>query len=604
MAKILGIVPYPEMKELVSKVASERNDIEADIYVGDYRDCIRILEENLSKNFEAILSRGATADELKKRIHYIPVVDIPVSAFDLIAAVRLAKSSGGSFAAVVFPSLAAELRKLKDLTKDDFPVYSVSSEKETVEVLKSLKAEGCGMVLCGAVAYEHASLMGMPSILITSGRDCISRALDDAVQYARYNQKIHEELYFYKNILRAHERQTVILQEDGQILFTTESYPLAETLCGHSRKEIRLAAKYGKCSFYKVLDDTRYSVDCEKTEYDGRPCFTLMFVRTKIPVRIDRHGITYTDLRTIKTEVAASILPRFFNDEDLRTLQTLSRSRSPILITGESDCYKSIIAEYLYVSDTRKAAPLIIIDFAALDITGWQFLMANDHSPLNENGCTVLVKNVAFLDGTKRMAFLNCIQQNLFCRRNRVIFVHTAADDPDIVRFVSQLVQKTYSQIFEVPPLRKRLSALGTFLSADLNRKNQASGEHVTEADPEVYEVLQSYHWPYNYKQLERVMERLYDSAADGKITREMAEAALQAEELLEVKETGRAREENGQPRIDYSRPLDEITRSVVLHVLDECGGNQRAAARRLQISRTTLWRMLKEAEEQKHKLP
>ena len=46
---------------------------------------------------------------------------------------------------------------------------------------------------------------------------------------------------------------------------------------------------------------------------------------------------------------------------------------------------------------------------------------------------------------------------------------------------------------------------------------------------------------------------------------------------------------------IDLSLPLEDIIRNIVMEVLEECGGNQRAAARRLQISRTTLWRMLKD---------
>ena len=40
--------------------------------------------------------------------------------------------------------------------------------------------------------------------------------------------------------------------------------------------------------------------------------------------------------------------------------------------------------------------------------------------------------------------------------------------------------------------------------------------------------------------------------------------------------------------------PLQEIDRDVALRVLEESGGNQTAAAKRLGISRTTLWRLLK----------
>ena len=38
---------------------------------------------------------------------------------------------------------------------------------------------------------------------------------------------------------------------------------------------------------------------------------------------------------------------------------------------------------------------------------------------------------------------------------------------------------------------------------------------------------------------------------------------------------------------------LEEINGQIVRRVLEECGGNQTQAAKRLGICRTTLWRML-----------
>ncbi len=46
---------------------------------------------------------------------------------------------------------------------------------------------------------------------------------------------------------------------------------------------------------------------------------------------------------------------------------------------------------------------------------------------------------------------------------------------------------------------------------------------------------------------------------------------------------------------INLKRPLEEIEKEIVQTVLRENNGNQTAAARQLGISRTTLWRMVKE---------
>ena len=52
---------------------------------------------------------------------------------------------------------------------------------------------------------------------------------------------------------------------------------------------------------------------------------------------------------------------------------------------------------------------------------------------------------------------------------------------------------------------------------------------------------------------------------------------------------------EDSSAPLDLNRTLDEISRDVIRRVLEELGGNRSAAARRLGISRTTLWRLMQE---------
>ena len=45
---------------------------------------------------------------------------------------------------------------------------------------------------------------------------------------------------------------------------------------------------------------------------------------------------------------------------------------------------------------------------------------------------------------------------------------------------------------------------------------------------------------------------------------------------------------------LNLNQTLEMINKEIALSVLEECDGNQTAAARRLGVSRTTLWRMLR----------
>ena len=53
-------------------------------------------------------------------------------------------------------------------------------------------------------------------------------------------------------------------------------------------------------------------------------------------------------------------------------------------------------------------------------------------------------------------------------------------------------------------------------------------------------------------------------------------------------------RAENAAAPLDINRTLEEINQDIALRVIQETGGNQTAAAKRLGISRTTLWRLVK----------
>ena len=50
---------------------------------------------------------------------------------------------------------------------------------------------------------------------------------------------------------------------------------------------------------------------------------------------------------------------------------------------------------------------------------------------------------------------------------------------------------------------------------------------------------------------------------------------------------------ENRSPQIDFDGTLDQINQEIICHILEEENGNQSRTARRLGISRTTLWRLL-----------
>ena len=110
-------------------------------------------------------------------------------------------------------------------------------------------------------------------------------------------------------------------------------------------------------------------------------------------------------------------------------------------------------------------------------------------------------------------------------------------------------------------------------------------------AEPEAIHLLQSFPWPHNYVQFQRVIEELA-AAAEQTITAQSVREILQRESYGN---THTSRMGDMFEPLDLSQTLEQISRDVALRVLAETNGNQSAAAKRLEISRTTLRRLIKQ---------
>ena len=104
--------------------------------------------------------------------------------------------------------------------------------------------------------------------------------------------------------------------------------------------------------------------------------------------------------------------------------------------------------------------------------------------------------------------------------------------------------------------------------------------------------LLQGFQWPHNYTQFRRVLGELAVTAPGQAIPAESVRQLLRKERHVGAFSL---RAENAAVPLDLGRTMEEINQDIAHRVLEETGGNQTAAAKRLGISRTTLWRLLKD---------
>lgn len=291
-----------------------------------------------------------------------------------------------------------------------------------------------------------------------------------------------------------------------------------------------------------------------------------------------------------------------------RMVRTAAPARGGILIRGESGTGKNVLARAIHQESPRSSGPFLIFNCASVpnEFVLMELLGVEDGPPGNGlggrpskfelvQGGTLYFQNVDQLPLQAQTILLNVIDLGIVVRlgSGRPIPVDVrviASTDADLKKLVAEgnfrpdLYYRLSPFEIELPPLRERKGDIPLLAERILERHNSQHGKALT-LDPDVMPLLKKYPWPGNIRELEAVLERAVIQAGDA-----AAISAAHLPEHVRNGENGRAR---GAAEIQ-AVPLVEMEREAILAAAQEFGGNLSQMARRLGLSRTTIWRKMK----------
>jgi nitrogen regulation protein NR(I) len=301
-------------------------------------------------------------------------------------------------------------------------------------------------------------------------------------------------------------------------------------------------------------------------------------------------------------------------------------SPSTVLITGESGTGKELIAKALHRGSSRRDKPLIKVNCAAIpkdlvesELFGYErgaFTGAVSSKPGRfelADGGTLFLDEIGEIPVEIQVKLLRALQESEFERVGgiktlRVDVRLIAATNRDLKqliaegRFREDLYYRLAVVPIALPPLRDRREDVPLLVRHFIEKYNRRLGKRVAGIEPEALQLLATYAWPGNIRELENLMERSV-LFADG----DLIEAAALPDALRE-------RGPGPQPPIAAVGPIGAITapsgasmkeivrqaqqeleRELITRALEETGGNVTRAAKRLQISRKSLQVKMKE---------
>ncbi|HEY3328275.1 MAG TPA: sigma-54 dependent transcriptional regulator [Novimethylophilus sp.] len=297
-----------------------------------------------------------------------------------------------------------------------------------------------------------------------------------------------------------------------------------------------------------------------------------------------------------------------------RLISKVAGTNSTILITGESGTGKGIAARALHEQSPRAAFPFIPVNCGAIP----ENLLESEffgHTKGAFTGADKARKGL-FSQADRGTLFLDEIGEMPMHLQTKLLHViedkqvrplgseQTRSVDTRIIaatnrnpeemvkegKFREDLYFRLSMFHIRMPPLRERGSDINGLIQHLLHSAGGTWAGEAMKLDADAHDILQSYHWPGNIRQLENVVNRANILADGGCIT--LADLPPEVtRHSTSPSSIGTVVAQEGGLR-DQMR---QVEASLIAKALSDAGGDRKDAAQRLGIGLSSLYRKLEE---------
>jgi DNA-binding NtrC family response regulator len=303
-----------------------------------------------------------------------------------------------------------------------------------------------------------------------------------------------------------------------------------------------------------------------------------------------------------------------------RLIENLEQSEATVLLTGESGTGKEVVAHAIHARSPRRAGPFVAVNCGALPgelleselfghVRGAFTGAVRDRAGRFElaAGGTLFLDEVADLPLHLQVKLLRVLQERSFERvgesaprtSDARIVAATNLDLRRAVhdgRFREDLYYRLRVVPIEIPPLRERredIEPLATFLLARVGARQGRA----LRFSPDVLRLLLEHTWPGNVRELENVLEYAVAVCKGQTILPEDLPGEVGAGTPASSGAGLRAHAPVAPPRANgtHRAEADAVDAARIRGALEACRWKRNDAARVLGVSRTTLWRRMRE---------
>ena len=588
--KILGIAPYEELNNSMSIVSNQFKEVESDIYTADLEEGQQIAAELFGNSYDAIISRGGTAD-LIRQVVSIPVIDVSISIYDILGTIRLARNYTENFAIVGYASITETAHLLCDILGYNIKIITLDELTDASMTLDILADENYEMILCDAITNRLALTKSINTILITSGFESVKHAYQEALTIARQLKRVIHEKLVLEESLKQQKQDFVIFDESFDVHAANVSHDLSSSMAKFlsTKKDMTDENQY-----YHTFRNRVYMILVKKIVVYDRIYFSCNLKISTPPIINNRFGIFYQKRPEVEEIFTTKLLfTQFIQDETKRELQRVNNFYSALIIVGETGTAKSSIAYQAFLNQEMHNNQLISIDAKLMNDKMWKFLVNPTNGPLVDEHNTLLFQNVEQLSVRDAEQLITIVKNTKLLQRNNLLFTYNTNNVSEEKIYNRLLFELNCASIY-APPLKERKHELSVITTLLLNKMNIECNKEVIGFDPNALKEFLAFEWPGNFNQLQAAIKELVINSTTHYISEHQVIQLLRKERLIQNFSDSHLGSFTLQTKVEKPTLFD-YSKEIILNVLEQNNGNQTKTAEQLGISRTTLWRYLKE---------
>lgn len=313
-------------------------------------------------------------------------------------------------------------------------------------------------------------------------------------------------------------------------------------------------------------------------------------------------------------------------------IEAVSCTPQPILINGETGSGKELVAKSIHDASGR-TGKYVPVNIAGLDDNVFSDTLfghvrgaftgadkKRDGLIEQASGGTLFLDEIGDLNSQSQVKLLRLLQEREYFplgsdtprRSDARIIVATNRDLQKMQKegtFREDLYYRLRSHLIRVPPLRERLDDLPLLMDHFLGKVAEALGKKKPTPPAELFQLLSSYCFPGNIRELEAMVYNAVSTHSTGMMSiapfQRMIEESSKEMDLKPLPPRP-APSEDGMAAanskiLDPMRPLPSLREAediLILEALKRTSGNQTLAAQMLGVTRQTLNRHLKKKKD------